>query len=299
MPNPRELRRRVKSIRSTAQITKTMQMVAASKMQKAQLSAITGTIYAQLLNDLLLDVTRHTGGYRHGVMIERPVEYRCVVLISSDRGLCGSLNNSLFRLAAQYDPATTFFVGVGRKAAQFVQRTKRLAAGELSFGDPAQLSDARMICRFICQLYLDGDVDEVDILSNDFISTLKQEPTVTPFLPVGRQTYGKSDPHGLMTRTQVHLSLTPVGGDTGEFEFEPAVNVLYESLLLRSLDYQIFQILRDARASEHSARMVAMKSATDNANEMIDRLSLEYNKLRQSNITRELLEIGSALVASG
>jgi F-type H+-transporting ATPase subunit gamma len=298
MPNPRELRRRVQSVRSTAQITQTMQMVAASKMHKAQQSAINGMAYAQKLADLLADVTRHTGGYRHGVMVDRPVEYRGVVLIGSDRGLCGSLNNNLFRLAAQYDPQTTFFIAVGRKAAQFVQRTHRMLAGELAFGDPPNMGEARLICRFICQLYLDGDVDEVDILFNDFISTLKQIPTNAPFLPVGRQADIQSDPHDLTPHFSVQASNVD-GGDAGELVFEPAVNVLYESLLLRSLDHQILQILRDSRASEHSARMVAMKSATDNAREMIDRLSLEYNKLRQGNITRELLEISSALAASG
>jgi F-type H+-transporting ATPase subunit gamma len=298
MPNPRELRRRVQSVRSTAQITQTMQMVAASKMHKAQQAAIFGVAYAQKLAHMLADVTRHTGGYRHGVMIERPVEYRGVVLIGSDRGLCGSLNGNLFRLAMQYDPQTTFFVAVGRKAAQFVQRTNRMLAGELTFGDPPNLSEARLICRFLCHLYLDGDVDEVDILFNDFISTLKQIPTNAPFLPVNRQTDIQSDPQDLTPHTSIHAS-NPDCPDAGDLAFEPAVSVLYESLLLRSLDHQILQVLRDARASEHSARMVAMKSATDNARAMIDRLSLEYNKLRQGNITRELLEIGSALAAAG
>jgi F-type H+-transporting ATPase subunit gamma len=247
---------------------------------------------------MLADVTHHTGGYRHGVMIERPVEYRGVVLIGSDRGLCGSLNGNLFRLAMQYDPQTTFFVAVGRKAAQFVQRTNRMLAGELTFGDPPNLSEARLICRFLCHLYLDGDVDEVDILFNDFISTLKQIPTNAPFLPVNRQADIQSDPQDLTPHTSIHMA-NPDCPDAGDLVFEPAVSVLYESLLLRSLDHQILQVLRDARASEHSARMVAMKSATDNARAMIDRLSLEYNKLRQGNITRELLEIGSALAAAG
>lgn len=297
MPNPRELRRRIQSVRSTAQITQTMQMVAASKMQKAQQSAIFGTLYAQKLAELLADVTRRAGDYRHGVMASRPVEYRGVVLISSDRGLCGSLNNNLFRLTAQYDPQTTFFVAVGRKAAQFARRTQRTLVGELAFGDPPSLGEARLICRFICQLYLDRDVDAVDILFNDFVSTLKLYPTIAPFLPVGRQADAPSDPEDRTPHTAIHAP-TADCPDDGGLLFEPAVGTLYESLLLRSLDHQVLQILRDARASEHSARMVAMKSATDNAREMIDRLSLEYNKLRQGNITRELLEISGALAAS-
>jgi F-type H+-transporting ATPase subunit gamma len=298
MPNLRELRQRVRSIRSTAQITQTMQMVAASKMLKAQQSAVNGMVYARHLADLLADVSRNTRDYRHGLMERRPVEYRAVVLISSDRGLCGSLNNNLFRMAAQYDPQTTFFVAVGRKATQFVQRSRRTLAGDLTFGDPPRLGEARLICRLICQLFLDGDVDEVDILFNDFISTLKQDSATAHFLPVGRPGDRRANPKGLIARAQVQGQARS-GADAGDPVFEPAVSVLYESLLLRSLDYQIFQILRVARASEHSARMVAMKSATDNAREMIDRLSLEYNKLRQSGITRELLEIGSALAAAG
>lgn len=298
MPNPRELRRRVQSVRSTAQITKTMQMVAASKMHKSQQAAIHGTLYAQKLEHMLADVTRHTGGYRHGVMTERPVEYRGVVIISSDRGLCGSLNSNLFRLAAQYNLQTTFFLAVGRKAAQFIHRTHRMLAGELTFGDPPNLNEARLICRFICQLFLDGDVDEVDILFNDFVSTLKLIPTTAPFLPVSRQADIQTNPYDLTPHKPVH-AFNPDCREVGDLIFEPAVNVLYESLLLRSLDHQILQILRDARASEHSARMVAMKSATDNAHAMIDRLNLEYNKLRQGNITRELLEISSALAAAG
>jgi F-type H+-transporting ATPase subunit gamma len=170
-------------------------------------------------------------------------------------------------------------------------RTKRQLAAEFTYKDAPLFSEARAISRFARELFLKGDVDQVDVLFTNFISTLSQRPEVRPFLPVG-EIKGVSagvphpEPEELMQ------------GAT-EFIFEPSAEQVLGSLLPHSLNFQIYQILLEAKASEQSARMVAMKNATDNAKQLIKDLTLEYNKLRQANITKELLEISSAAMALG
>lgn len=299
MPNVRDIRRRIKSVKSTAQITRAMQMVAASKMRKAQLAAIAGRPYAVAMNEVLSQVALHGGTIQHPLMTERPVQRRGVLLVSTDRGLCGGLNGNLFREVLGYPTDTTFFVGVGKKAAQFLHRTHRSMMAEFSYHDTPLFADARTICSFISDLFLKGDVDAVDIVYTDFISTMVQKPKVCPFLPVGQLNVMSVDMDGHRDDSKLaveaeHLRLS----DAAEFLFEPSANSVYGALIPHSLNFRLYHILLEAKASEHSARMVAMKTATDNAAELIKDLTLEYNKMRQANITRELLEITSAAMSA-
>lgn len=292
MPSTRDLRRRIKSIRNTSQITKAMQMVAASKMRRAQQAALAGRPYATLMNSVLAEVTFHAGDFNHPLMETRHGKRRAVILISTDKGLCGALNSNLMREASKFDRDTTVFIAAGRKGAQFIARTKRELAAEFTYRDAPLFSEARAISRFAQELFLNGTVDHVDLLYTNFISTLSQRPETRPFLPVGEIRTLEADITGESRGEELLRGAT-------EFLFEPNAGDVFGALLPHYLNFQIYQVLLEAKASEHSARMVAMKNATDNAKQLIKDLTLEYNKLRQANITRELLEITSAAMAMG
>ena len=281
-----------------AKITKAMQMVAISKMKRAQHAAMYGIPYADMLNDILVQVTQFIGAYQHGLMEKRAGSRKLVILVGTDRGLCGSLNTNVFKECAKYDRDETLFVTLGNKAAQFVQKTGRQLIVDFDYSDPPHLSEARMVCRFVTQLFLDDEIDSADIIFSDYVSTFKQIPLTWRFLPAGQTQESFDLMPDTLKRTRMDEMKKSVGS-SAEFEFEPHVNTVYESLLLRSLDYQLLQIMREVRASEHSARMVSMKQATDNASDMTARLDLTLNNLRQGAITKELLEIGSAAGIDG
>jgi F-type H+-transporting ATPase subunit gamma len=281
-----------------AKITKAMQMVSISKMKRAQHAALYGIPYADMLNDILTQVTQHVGAYQHGLMEKRSGDRKLIILVGTDRGLCGSLNTNIFREIAKYDRDATLFVTLGAKAAQFVQKSGRMLVVDFDYSDQPKLSEARMVCRFVTQLFLDDEIDSADIVFSDYVSTFKQIPLTWRFLPVGQEQEFFDQMPEALKRTKIEEAHKSVRG-IGEFDFEPNVHTVYESLLLRSLDYQLLQIMREVRASEHSARMVSMKQATDNARDMNNGLQLIHNNLRQASITKELLEIGSSSAAEG
>ena len=291
MPSTRDIRRRIKSVKNTAQITKAMQMVAAAKMRKAQQAALVGRPYAELLNKMLAEAAPRIVSFRHPLLEKREVRKRCVILIATDRGLCGALNSNLAREVMKLDK-NTVFITAGKKSAQFIGRTKRQLAAEFMYKDPPTYAEARAISKFAQDIFIKGEVDAVDVLFSNFISTLVQQPKMVPLLPIGKiqaLTVGINAPaHDLEPAGTVHTDI---------FEFEPDEKEVLSALLPHSINFQVHQFLLEARASEHSARMVAMKNATDNAKQLIKDLTLEYNKLRQSNITKELLEITTAQMA--
>jgi F-type H+-transporting ATPase subunit gamma len=295
MPNLRDVRRRIKSIRSMSKLTRAMNMVALSKMKKAQYAAAFGIPYADMLNEILIKVTAGADVYHHALMEKRATNRKLVVVVSSDRGLCGALNTNLFRECAKYDPDNTFFIAVGARASQFLQKSGKNFIVDFSYGDTPALSEARMICRFITQFFLDDEIDSADIIFSYFVSTFRQIPFTWKLLPVGLFHEEFEQMPESVRRTRPSLSAeTSSLKNINKFDFEPDANSVYESLLLRSLDYQLLQIMREVRASEHSARMVSMKQATDNADEIMEKLELSHNNLRQASITKELLEISSA-----
>ena len=292
MPSTRDIRRRIRSVKNTSQITKAMQMVASSKMRKAQQSALAGRPYASLMNTVLGNVTFHAGDFTHPLMEKREVRKRCVIVVATDKGLCGALNSNLMREAGKFDKNATVYITAGRKAAQFVARTRRNLVAEFTYKDSPLFSEARAISKFARDLFLKSEVDRVDVLFTNFVNTLSQKPELRPLLPVGEiKPVSVGVPHPTEDEQLMH-------GAT-EFLFEPSVEEVFGALLPHSLNFQIYQILLEAKASEQSARMVAMKNATDNANQLIKDLTLEYNKMRQASITKELLEISSAAMALG
>lgn len=282
MPSPRELRRRIRSITSTAQITRAMQMVASSKMRKAQQDTLRTRPFAQLMYRIQRHATTRAREFTHPLLEVREVRKRAVILVGTDKGLCGPLNANVFRVAAQFDPATTLFITAGKRASQFVAHTRRQLVAEFTFTDSPRFAEARPIANFARDLFLKGEVDEVKVVGTQFINTLSQKAGAIEFLPIG-EIKGLKVPGA--------ESEADLASDTSEFLFEPGPEAVLSFLLGLYLNVVVYRVLLEAKASEQSARMVGMKNATDSANGLIHDLTLEYNKLRQGNITKELLEI--------
>jgi F-type H+-transporting ATPase subunit gamma len=282
MPSLKDLRNRIASTKATQKITRAMQMVAASKMRKAQQAAIDIRPFVRLLYRIQRAATRHAGDFTHPLIQKREIRKRAVILVGSDRGLCGALNSNLFRLAGRYDPHATVFIAAGRKAAQFIARTRRTLVAEFPYGDTPRFPESRAIASMARDLFLKGEVDAVDIVASRFVNTLVQQPIVLPLLPVGDIT--TVDVPGMPRQDDP-------AADRRQFVFEPNAGDIIEFMLGHYPNVLVHLALLNAKASEQSARMVSMKGATDNAAEMIRDLTLVYNKLRQGRITQELLEI--------
>jgi len=282
MPSTLDLRRRIKSVKNTAQITKAMQMVAAAKMRKAQAAALAGRPYQEMLARVLAAIKGRVEPTSHPLLAIRPIKKELILIFSTDKGLCGPLNTSLFRELTDDDREKTEFVVMGRKAVQFVTRTRRNLMADFALKDSVRFADIRPIARFASDKFISGEVDQVRVLYPKFVNTLNQQPILRNLLPVPAE---ELDIEGEANR--------------GEYLFEPDVHGVLDAILPHYIAFQLFQMALNARASEHSARMVAMKNATDNAKELIKDLTLEYNKVRQENITTELLEITTAQLAVG
>jgi F-type H+-transporting ATPase subunit gamma len=281
MSSPRDLRRRIRSIGGTAQITRAMQMVAASKMRRAQQAAIESAPFARRLYRMQRAATARIKNFRHPLLAVRPVHKRAVILIAGDKGLCGALNSNVFRLASQFDPSSTVFITAGKKAAQFIARSGRTLAAEFEYHDTPTFAEARAIARVARELMETRQVDEVRIVTTRYVNTLTQEPVSLEYLPVGE----------IRALKVPGVESEEAFIDDAEVSFEPSAEAVLTYLVGHYLDIFIYFMLLSAKASEQSARMVSMKNATDSAEALIKDLQLEYNKLRQGNITKELLEI--------
>jgi len=288
MANTRDIRRRIKSIRNTAQITKAMQMVAASKMRKAQQHALEGRPYAALMNKVLVSLQKRTNPQLHPLLEVRPLRKELILIISTDKGLCGALNTNLFREAANFDQTKSAFVVSGKKARQFIARTKRELLADFELKDSPSFVESKPLSKFCIEKFLRREVDKVSVLFTHFINTISQRAVVQTLLPISSFDL----PKGASTE-EAKQDLDPMLG----YVFEPKAEELLGVVLPYYIQFQVFQMILDARASEHSARMVAMKNATDNAEQFIKDLTLEYNKMRQAGITTELLEIATAQMA--
>lgn len=286
MANTRDIRNRIRSVKNTAKITRAMQLVASSKMKRAQDAALQGRAYAQLMARMLAALTGKLPDFKHPFLEERTVRKRGVLLISTDRGLCGALNANLFREAAQLDAANTAFYSIGRKGRQFLGRTGRDLVADFPVSEAAPFREFRPVMEAMLDDYKAGRIDSVEVIYARFRNTLVQEPVLVPFLPL----------HNFRAALEERLSAEgeSLEGDPREVLFEPAPEVILPALFDLFLRRETYQLLLEARASEQSARMVAMKAATDNAKKLTDQLTLQYNKARQAGITQEILEITAA-----
>ena len=212
-----------------------------------------------------------------------------MVVLSTDKGLCGGLNTNLLREVINFDVTTTKFVSVGRKGTQFLARTKRNMIADFPLKEQPTFLETKAISKFLIERFLSGDVDKVTVLYPRFVNTLTQKPTIMALLPITS-----------LEEAGIHVpNEPPIPEAEGDIIFEPGPEKILDNLLPYYVHFELFQMLLATRASEHSARMVAMKSATDNAKEIVKDLTLEYNKARQASITKELLEITTAQLALG
>jgi F-type H+-transporting ATPase subunit gamma len=282
----RDIRRRIKSVKNTRQITKAMELVAASKMGKAQQAAVGGRPFAILLATILDAIAVQLGdSIVHPLLARRAIRTRGILLITSDRGLCGALNSNLFRLVTEVKE-NAVFVSMGRKGTQFLSRTRRNLVAEFAFTDKVELREIRPAADFLIKAFVSGEVDSVEVIFSQFINTLTQNPVCMPLLPLD----------------QLAAIVTKLRGSQGAHDrrqmlFEPDAHALLDRLLPLFIKAELYQFALSSKASEHSARMVAMKTAKDNATNLIADLTLDFNKARQASITAEILEIAAAAAA--
>jgi F-type H+-transporting ATPase subunit gamma len=291
MPSLRDIRRRIRSVRNTAKITKAMELVAASRLRRAQMRVTAARPYAEAMRALMAELGSANaggGGVLHPLLVQREVRNVGVVLVTPDRGLAGPLNTNIIRRGTdvileeeRQDGRGVEIVTVGRKGQDFlVRRGRKLAGTFLGITDRVQYDDIIPIARLVMDSFLNGTIDRAVLIYPRFISTLTQRPEVVQLLPIAPPEQAAGDrPQRL------------------DYIFEPDPISILEQLLPRYVEVQIYQALLETAASFFSAQMVAMRNATENANELVDSLSLTYNKVRQANITREVTEIASAAEA--
>ncbi|MFQ3241083.1 MAG: F-type H+-transporting ATPase subunit gamma [Lentimonas sp.] len=297
MANLRDIRRRIKSVKNTRQITRAMQLVSSSKMKRAQDSAIAGRPYALLLADLLdtvgqkLDLSGVT--ISHPFFEKREVKTRGILVLSTDKGLCGALNSNLFRKIVEEVKGDAKFIAVGRKATQFVSRSQRDLVADFTISDKAVFSELRPMLKMLIDAYKSGEVDTIEVAYPRFVNVMVQEPMIRSLLPiVDLQEVLES-----LKERFANLTSLEARGDTREMVFEPSAEAVLEALPELYVKVIIHQMVLESRAAEYSARMVAMKAATDNATTLVDDLTLDYNKARQAAITQEILEIAASASA--
>ena len=286
MASTRQIKSRIRSVKSTKQITKAMELVAASKLRRAQEATLASRLYSETARELLTHLSHLTDVKRNMFFVKRAIKSRLLVIVTSDRGLAGSYNANVLKQAAQIikeDQAAgikVHVICVGRKGAQFVSKVKGIELVGVYQSLPEHLSatDARPILTSAVQLFLTDEVDAVEIIATKFINSLTQTPYRQPLLPAG-------------------FIETEVSHDIAVSSFEPSVEAVLDGATIRLLEAQLFQALLDGAASEHSMRRASMKNATDNAGDIIDDLTLEMNKVRQAAITQELAEISGGAEA--
>ena len=278
MPSQREIRRRIGSVRNIKQITRAMQFVAASKLKRVQDAVLQARPYSDKLEEVLADVAAVLGGEDHPLLARSAGGTRLIALFTTDRGLAGSLNTNTIRFASREiveHGGELRVVTVGRKGQAAMRRARvPLAASFEGYGDRPTFAEVLPLSRLVTDDFLAGAYDEVDLVYPHFLSTLTQRPVLKRLLPIEPS----SDTSGIPGR---------------QFIFEPSADAVLRQLLPRYVATRLYQAVLELAASEQSAKMVAMRNATENAQELIEDLTLTYNKVRQANITREMIEIAT------
>lgn len=291
MASLREIRQRIRSVKNIAQITRAMQMVAASKMRRAQEQALASRPYAAKTWEILTHLAAQKGNVEqlHPLLADRDeVKNVAIILITSDKGLAGAYNGNIIRSTIRFMRSNNHenarLVTIGRKGRDFMVRFGRKVIAEFTDlpSRPTSL-DISPITRIAIDGFLEGEFDEVYLAHTDFINTLTQEPTIRLLLPIR--------PGAVESKVLSEYLGQETTMATAEYLYEPNPNTLLDTILPRFTELQIYQAFLEARASEESARMVAMRNATENANELIGDLTLVYNKVRQDAITKEMLDI--------
>jgi F-type H+-transporting ATPase subunit gamma len=301
MANLRDIRRRIKSVKNTSQITKAMQMVAATKMRRAQQSAIALRPYSDRLDELTANLYANIGPAEvsHPLLQKRSGGKTGVIVLTTEKGLCGPLNTNLLRDVLKNDSPDKVYISVGKKGRQVLVRLKKNLLADFELKDTPTLAECKAISRLVLDKFKEGAFDSVEIYYNHFVNTLSQVATRFPLIPIGAEHLAKAKSRGAALRTErenVNADGKPAGPQL-VYNFEPDAAELLGQLLPYYIHLLLYDKVLESRASEHSARMVAMKAATDNAKQLVKDLTLEYNKARQAAITNEILEISSAAAA--
>lgn len=295
MATAREIRRRIQSVRNMAQVTRALQAVAASKVRKAQAAVLATRPYTQAAWQVIVHLAAASGETLHPLLTRRaPVERILIVLMAGDRGLCGAYNQNVVRTALDFVairglPAS--YITVGRRARDMMWRMGAEVAAE--FHDlpvVAGLADVSAIARAAIDEFLEGRADEVHLARTDFVNLLVQRPIIQRLLPLSP---GEVEESHAMVEYIVDVQPAPVA----EYIYEPDAAAILEAVLPRFTELQVYQAVLEAQASEHAARMVAMRNATENAAALVDDLTLDYNKARQRAITLEILDIAGGAEA--
>ena len=283
MASKQDLRRRIRSVKSTQQITKAMKMVAAAKLRRAQQRVIEARPYAAALERVMRSIASRIPAGRHALLVERPERRVTLVVVTGDKGLCGAFNTNLLREANTLLQSGKWesvdLVLVGRKGADFFRhRGRKPVASYPEVMHSVTDAAATNLARELAARFIERKTDAVYLLYNHFRSIIQQKVTLDRLLPIAREEQGSE------------------GGASG-FIFEPSAGALIHQILPRHVEFQVFRVLLDSQAAEHASRMTAMDAAAKNAAEMIDRLTLTYNRVRQASITKELIEIVSGAQA--
>ena len=286
----REIRNRIKSVKSTGQITRAMQLVASSKMKRAQDSARAGRAYAELLGEILDTAQSKVGDFTHPLLTKREVKVRGILFVTPDKGMAGALNGNLIRLAAEQKNAV--FVCIGRKGAQAIARSGRKILADFPVTDRANFSEVRPAAEYLIKAFTEGTVDTVEVLFAHFKNTMVQTPRVLQLLPADSLVAQARE-----FRTKLGIPVPKIEDDERDMLFEPSAAAILNQLPALFFKQAVHQAVLESKASEFSARMVAMKAATDNAKKISAALSLEYNKARQAAITQEILELTAGAAA--
>ena len=286
----REIRNRIKSVKSTGQITRAMQLVASSKMKRAQDSARAGRAYAELLGEILDTAQAKVGDFTHPLLTKREVKVRGILLVTPDKGMAGALNGNLIRLAAEQKDAV--FVCIGRKGAQALARSGRKVLADFPVTDRATFNEVRPAAEYLLKAFSEGTVDTVEVLFAHFKNTMVQTPRVQQLLPADSLVNQARE-----FRAKLGLPEPKIDEDERDMLFEPSAAAILNQLPALFFKQAVHQAVLESKASEFSARMVAMKAATDNAKKIGAALSLEYNKARQAAITQEILELTAGAAA--
>jgi len=286
----REIRNRIKSVKSTGQITRAMQLVASSKMKRAQDSARAGRAYAELLGEILDTAQSKVGEFTHPLLTKREVKVRGILLVTPDKGMAGALNGNLIRLAAEQKEAV--FVCIGRKGAQALARSGRKVLADFPVTDRATFNEVRPAAEYLIKAFTEGTVDTVEVIFAHFKNTMVQTPRVQQLLPADSLVNQARE-----FRSKLGLPEPKIEDDERDMLFEPSAAAILNELPALFFKQAVHQAVLESKASEFSARMVAMKAATDNAKKISAALSLEYNKARQAAITQEILELTAGAAA--
>jgi F-type H+-transporting ATPase subunit gamma len=294
MPNLRDIRRRIKSVKNTSQITKAMQMVAATKMRRAQQAAVALRPYAGRLDQMAAHIYANLGPNEvsHPLLHRRDHGKTAVLVLTTEKGLCGPLNTNLLREVIKNDGPDKVYISVGRKGRQVLARMKKNLLADFELKDSPTFADCKAISRFVLQKFEEGTFDAVEIYYNRFVNTLSQVATRFPLVPIGAERLAV--PKALAEAERQQRGEGPAAAAATTYNFEPDAAELLARLVPYYVHLLVYEKVLESRASEHSARMVAMKAATDNAKQLVKDLTLEYNKARQAAITNEILEIASA-----